>query len=841
MKNSKIMLSVIMVVILIFVSVTPAFAVVAPEDSVSGILQWQNKIDEVVLNKMNESSTNEKIPVVVWYKDISQTKIDAQVKEKTGLTVNSLSEDLTMPDTSLLNDIKNNEMTAEKRMHEYLEKTKPIRDKEREKTENFVQERRKLSRQAYTEESELILDIATISDSEIIFNSRYAPMIICELTVSQIKELEKDTRIESISYYEEPVNQECVVTNVENVKPITRQNDIENILDLTGDGIKVGMVEGGYAGVDEELPEGSVINIGNVPVHWHATGTAKVLKGTVNGFAKDIELYSTNGDYSNIELLLTQGVDIINVSWDFHCIFESNNSSLYAYSNIDKWYDHLVSHHNVTVVASAGNAGDGSIHPDYPNEIQYRIASPAMGNNVIAVGAYKVYSSGNFLNSSSSYKNTNGTSVTQGIEKPDVVMPANSYIDNGGTSYAAPVLTAMIAQVLELKPSLAAFPQAIKAIVLASCHRKVIQSETMGGPETMGEGITERQGAGAPDAWTMASIICQGSYGIGVLNDSSTNINFVQPPYGAENMNVSVAWIKENTHANTSNLECGTTNDVVSAPSYNLDLQVVSSVGTAKSSTLPYSSTEMCYLPLSSTDFRYQIRLTNNTSTTASVRYGYAWSTDNMRAAPLSDKGVYYIKNVDSGKYITYTETNGTAQVTLSEISTTSVDNSVYQWVIEGLNFIPGCETEKLYLAQGTTAVGTSRLASLDDEEQEWYPLYNDDGTVSYVNASFNRILSYNGDNVVWDRFSLTSTPTSAQKWYLEKNSYIVADANADGAFSEAEDSVNLDARFIQQCLSGVRTATNVQAFLSDANRDGVVDIFDATRVQEICEGYVIY
>ena len=367
------------------------------------------------------------------------------------------------------------------------------------------------------------------------------------------------------------------------------------------------------------------------------------------------------------------------------------------------------------------------------------------------------------------------------------------------------------------------------------------QSETA---ETMQAGITEKQGAGAPDAWTMVSIICQGSYGIGVLNDSSTNINFVQPPYGAENLNVSVTWIKENTHIinqNSNTYQCDDYSDITEAVSYNIDLELLHNDEIVKTSTLQHSSTEMCYLPLSATDFRYQIRLTNNTNTTASVKYGYAWSTDNMRAAPISDEGVYYIKNVDNEKYITYTETNGTPQVTLSEISTTSVDNSALQWVIEGMNFIPGCATEKLYLARSSTAIGTSRLASLDDEEQEWYPIYNDDGTVSYINASFNRILSYNGDNVVWDSFSITSTPTSAQKWRLEKNNYIVADANADGTFSSAEATVNVDAYFVQQYLLGRQTLTNLQFFLSDANRDGDVDIVDALTIQQICEGLIVF
>ena len=54
MKNSKILLSVFMVLVIICVSVAPAFAIVAPEDVVSTTVHWSAKIDELVKEKMDE-------------------------------------------------------------------------------------------------------------------------------------------------------------------------------------------------------------------------------------------------------------------------------------------------------------------------------------------------------------------------------------------------------------------------------------------------------------------------------------------------------------------------------------------------------------------------------------------------------------------------------------------------------------------------------------------------------------------------------------------------------------------------------------------------------------------
>ncbi|MBE6825012.1 MAG: hypothetical protein E7513_06670 [Ruminococcaceae bacterium] len=839
MKKFKVILSVIMVLIIICVSVVTGFATV---------VEYKTKVivDDELAVIVNESKEEDKIPVVVWYKDVSQTKIDAQVKENTGLTVDTLSEKMSMPDASLLNDIKSNEETAEKRMYDYLEKTKSIRDKERENTEIFVQERRKLSRQAYTEKSEQILVTARISDSDIIFSSKYAPMIICDIKVSQIKELEKDTRIESISYYKEQLSEDC---SFDCVSSTIRHDEIVTIFGLTGDGVKIGMVESGVPGQDEELNDGSVINVGTgLSETSHATGTAKIIKGTNNGFAKNAELYSTNGSFENIEQLITSGVRVINCSYGWK-VFEDEYSSRYAYSDKDKWFDHIVSFHNITVVVSAGNAGSnaGSYHTwnDGSQSLQRRINSPGMANNVITVGAYKDgYSyddlSDDRLNESSSYKNHNGTDITHGVEKPDVVMPSNSMIDNGGTSYAAPILTAMIAQILELKPSLAAYPQAIKAIVLASCHRKVQSSLNGEEQETMEEGITERQGAGAPDAWTMACIVCQGTYGTGEFITRVANVNFIQPPYGAENMNVSVTWVRENTVSGTHS----TATDITAGNAENVNLSVRRGNPTLATSNLEHSSTEMCYVPLSDTDFLYQIRLVQEES--IPTRYGYAWSTDNMRATPMSEDGIYYIRNANNGRYLTYDTASTSPQIKSTLIYDQNSYTDAHRWIIKhngsGNNLITGYGTQKLYLGQSTTTSGTSLQTQLDAVAHLLDIVYNDDGTVSFINSSNDRILSCDNASIIWNSYDGTAEPLATQRWRLEKNNYLVGDVNMDGAFyGDGVEIVNEDAQMLQLYLVEQITLNNVQTYLADATRDGVLSIFDATKIIYLTSNPTMY
>lgn len=103
----------------------------------------------------------------------------------------------------------------------------------------------------------------------------------------------------------------------------------------------------------------------------------------------------------------------------------------------------------------------------------------------------------------------------------------------------------------------------------------------------------------------------------------------------------------------------------------------------------------------------------------------------------------------------------------------------------------------------------------------------NSDGTVCILNSSHDKILSCNNQVAVWDDFNdLFGTFEDKQKWYFEKNNYLVGDSNADGKLDSD------DITFIQQCISSYDIIpNNIQLFLSDANRDNIVNVRDVTRI----------
>ena len=719
-------------------------------------------------------------------------------------------------------------------LEEYFVKTANQRTIERKKTNDFIKTRRELCSEKYEKESSnLVVDLG-IEQDRIIFMSRYAPMVIANLTVSEIRELDGDNRIQSVSYYQEPEESTCTVDSVYETSNISFTN---GVFGLTGEGVKIGVFEmGGFPDSScDELKNASITNVGSGYVYGHVTNTVSILVGDTSGIVKDAEVYCSNSDFENVEALLDYGVQIINVSFAW-LYDETNTGTSYAYSTKDKWVDHLVSYHAVTVVASAGNNGDGT-------DIQ-RVASPAMGHNVIAVGAYNDMNTpldytDDKMYSYSSYKNTNGTDETTGIEKPDVVLPGN--ILSGGTSSSAPVLTGMIALMFELKPSLAVHPQAVKAIVLASCHRKVLPAldETR---ETMVDGLTERQGAGVPDVWTMASIICQGTYGIGTINSNRTTAfrRFVLPSYDATQMNVSIAWLRENTRVDEDSL---TNNNITVGEYADLDLAVKQNGTVVKTSYNDSSSTEMTYVNLDSTKVNYLMQVNKMTNNTGTVRYGYAYSTNMAYAAPVTEEGVYYIRNFYHDTYLTLN--SSTSEVDLEAFD----EDDSQKWILrkygETYELIPasGNSNEKLNVGDqvGTnpyyrTIVGDNCLNLAVNKWETDSTMYADAVTFTYEKeGTYNILTMYNSTTGVFASSDTISTVNMYRSWVLEKINYRRGDVNADGSL-DSKDWTSL-----QNYLNGTEQLDNLNMFLADANYDGEVNGEDVLKIKKLIMGIDMY
>lgn len=899
MKKFKVSLSVFMVLIIISVSIVPSFATDVISTS-------QAIIREDLLTRMNSIDDDEKIKVYLWYKDIDQNKVDSLTAKATGLT----PEDCKVIDTVSLNDsvAKSIDFTKseEEVLRDFIEKTSEQRRIEKERVTIYTKTRREISSEMYREKSAELINSLDLKASDMEFESQYAPLLIANMSVDEIAKAKKLGVIEEIGYYEEPVYIECSDSEETEEEKNARlaasaltaigANKINagTNLNLTGEGIKVGLIENNRVSFYEELagtqlygkwgivPEnatptdysvtngvvmhdyGNVVVVGNSSKATikqdngkaiHADATAKTLLSV----SPNIKLYSTQFDVDKVEGMVEDGVNIFNISVGMNV---EESSDEYTYNIRERWFDHLVSFHGVTVLKSAGNKGDRTKdEPVYDPEqgkyvIKYgpRVTAAGLAHNVITVGSYKQNTelvTDDALLNDSSYQNCitrlDGT-THYGCEKPDVVMPGD--FNGGGTSMATPLLSGLVALMFELKPSLSNSPHELKAIVLASCHRKVNQPESMGGQETMTSGIpgrqvegtqsgiTERQGAGAPDGFTMACIVCQGTYGSGEINSANSYINIVQPPYGATNMNVSLAFIKENIPSNNHD-EADISNGVAD----NLDLAVYRNNTLLRESALLYSSTEMCYVPLNSTNFRYRIKIKRN-NTEITTKYGYAWSTDNMKAVPeptLYDEiaeGVYHIKNKVNTQYAQYntSATSNTEKAKLGYAANISPSllNDEYKWIVNplgnGYSISTGYGTVASYLGVADGSQQSSTLLStMSSSTQNLILTKNDDGTYSLFNSSSNRILSYDSSSrLVWKSYSTDIAISDSEKWYFEKCNYLRGDVDLDGVIC------SMDATCVQTHLLAIETLDNIGKFIADVDRDGYISSIDATIIQQM-------
>lgn len=867
MKKSKRWISLVLVGILSTMSVSSALIVNAEEQN-EYELQPAEKITAQLTDEINSSAVSDaKIPVYIWYKDIDFDKVDTRTAKETGLTPADCEVITDFPLATTLYGLENDEQQAEAEMEQYLVRTQEARAIEKERTNTYKSARKEIAREEYDEKSSTVKSKLSLNENDIIFSSQYAPMIIANMTPEEIDNASKLSVVEEIGCYEEPTIENPSVDKDEGVsaKESMGLPKVYEKLGLSGKNVNVGLIEWQIPGLidsDEQLefdldditivenPNHIIPTPVNIvsELHKHPDNTCRILAGVKTGIAKDAKIYATDMQYANIESLLESDIDVLEVNLSdlvydrYHAKLDPNSigdvTPDFDYSLNDKYFDHIISEHNISTVIAGGNYGDHEndwydenyIHNDGTRGYWIpgaRITSPGMAYNAITVGGYANNNTGDNPDDdwliNYGWKNKYENKI--GCEKPDVIMSDN--FPGGGTSSASPALTAEIALMLELKPSLSLHPQEIKAIVLASCHRKVKQTDEQGGQETMEQGITERQGAGAPDAWTMASIISQGTYGSGILKGTETNVDIVQPCYDAQKMNVSITWIKENTAKVIEHPEDPRKNeaDITLGQTSDLNLNILQNNEIISKSSLTNSSTEMCYFPMSTTDFKYRLNIKQNSSPTK-VRYGYAWSTDNMLSSSIEQSGIYYLKNASTENYMLYNSSN-TSHISARNITSQNKLTDTANWIIakssNGYTIKTGYNSIDEYLSEDTASGGlivSSDAVNVDITK-------NNDGTYCIKNVANGKILCYNNSKFMWLNCDAeTDTSSLRYRWYFNKINYLPGDVNVDGTI-DVSDVVSL-----QKYLAGTSDFNNKEMFLSDVNKDGIIDLRDVTALQ---------
>lgn len=788
---------------------------------------WIQKLSGELQKKMEaiKEKNDETIPVSIWYADIDQESVDEKVEEETGLTRESLDTIVPASDTEVL-DMANavtQDTEVPEEVQEYLDKTAEQREQASEATQTFIEKRREIAREEYCRQYEELQQHMELPEERVIFRSQYAPMVIVSLSYNEIYQIAQCVDVESVDLYEE---RELVSEGT----AVVIDPEIEDRLDyalnlsqgyatlarktgLTGSGVKVGILEQGDA-------RGFEYNGGTFPEHWG------VVYGIVHKIAPDadINLRFEGIDpktwhliFKLIEEMLNEGVQVFNFSWGL-----GSDTDKTSYTFIDKWMDHVVYEHNVTVVNSAGNLyfeNDG----DVSDEADDKITSPGMAYNVITVGG---------SNGTEMYEKSSGN-YRNGCFKPDLIAQAD-YNDvelEDGTSYAAPAVTATVALMLELNPALAANPQAVKAILMAGCHQKATGDLANILVGTGGCDLRKWQGAGILDLLKTISIVRQKQYGVGTLTAEETSVSFIQPPYGASRMNVNLAWLRKSKLNHTDILS-----NAVLGMQHDLDLFLYSE-DTGRllaKSVLRNSSTEMLSHSNLTSGFHYRIQMERYSDNEEAVRYGYAWSTNEASVYDtLLPTEIYWIRNKQTGQYLEQKGTAGTSNIVQNYYQ----GGETQQWMVQKKNGLNTLKSGSLYGAGsliGGSAIdslwsqatignpGTSEIKFQENTDGSYAILdYNNSTGISKALTPYNNADEFES-KMAWKAY----TGAGNQRWYIEKLNYKRGDLDLNGVINSN------DLELLTQFLSGSVSLSGIKQYLADMNNDGLVNAVDKTLLQ---------
>lgn len=234
-------------------------------------------------------------------------------------------------------------------------------------------------------------------------------------------------------------------------------HDIYTSRNFTGDGITVGILETG----NPDMGKAALVNTdceiykaseyGTSYCTLHASLMTEIIAGS-NGIAPDASIKSAalvGTLVDEIDWMVAKGVDIVNMSYG-----EADPQGIY--NSTSAYIDYISYTYGIVMVAAVGNCLD-----DNPN-----IANPALGYNVISVGATNASNSD--ISPDSSYQVANN----QQPLKPTVVIKGNNVITSeaviSGTSASAAITTGSIAILLERFPSFISKPERVIALLTAN-------------------------------------------------------------------------------------------------------------------------------------------------------------------------------------------------------------------------------------------------------------------------------------------------------------------------------------------------------------------------------------
>lgn len=492
---------------------------------------------------------------------------------------------------------------------DFVRETKSKRHEAMSMMNAIIDKQREYAEKLFREYNLNAIENAGITTNNIAYTCLYSPCVIVSTdNKATLLRIAKCDQVTYVGYH----NNEVVSEETNPALTAVGASYVRDTLGYDGYGVKAGVYDSGR--VDKTVSDlsNSLVTVLNtsMSISTHSTNVTRIINGS-GGVAPQAHVYSNSSTTSaeqGIEALINKNVSVINISLEF-----SRDENDY-YNDFEKWIDHISHQHHMTVVVSSGNNGVGST-----------VAAPGLAYNVITVGGMDTKNTSS-TDDDTIYSNsaTNGSCAgnggANGCAKPDFLAPHTfSGISGGGTSYSAPVVTGIIAQMIECKPSIATEPAVIKAVLTSSTIKKVAPNASPSVAETWAGPITAQQGAGVVSAKKAISILSAGKYWVGYVTTSGVtkNINvtssdlYIRP---------SIAWTRPNTT---------TTHTTISATAgvaANMRLRIYKPDGTLrKTADKTNTSVELAHFNVQEVYGTYKAKIDRVDSGTNSVWCALAW------------------------------------------------------------------------------------------------------------------------------------------------------------------------------------------------------------------------
>lgn len=174
----------------------------------------------------------------------------------------------------------------------------------------FIKQKRQVAKEKYKVKNYDFLNKNSLLKKDLVFVSKYSPMIIANLSVKDINCL---VGMDDVVYLEQFTNEKLKLCQGISLE-VTGGLYNKNTLGYTGTGVNVGMIENSHP--IDSLCSANVVDVNNNNIDdtwqenniYHATRVAEIIGGD-NGYAPNCTIYSTTANdvasfYAGVELLL---------------------------------------------------------------------------------------------------------------------------------------------------------------------------------------------------------------------------------------------------------------------------------------------------------------------------------------------------------------------------------------------------------------------------------------------------------------------------------------------------------------------------------------------------------